>query len=183
MPGADGLRSTPPHGTVPAVRHLPLLLLPLAVACDVDCEDPTEANGTYAVFANVITWEVTNEDAFPSYMSPANGFTEWSLGFPVREGGPVEVTIDGQPFVATATTDDTVCGAFSLDFEGTYTSTRDSTHAFAASGDFAVFGPQLVGQRGEVRMNDDVRLGDPLVRGGEREHVLYDIAALLRRGG
>jgi len=132
------------------MRSIPLVLaslaLPLAAGCGADCGKPTQINGTYAVFANVIQRSGSNMDHFPSYMTPANGWTEWTLTWNRNKPAKVSVVIDGQPYTATGSWDEVECGNFTLDFAGTYLSINDSTHEFAVTGDFVAFGPQIEGR-------------------------------------
>ena len=116
----------------------------LLTGCGVACDASSELDGRYAVFANVVAFEGTNLDAFPSYMSPSNGWSDWDLAWP--EGADtVAVAIDDQSYVADASSDPRFCGTFSMSLSGTYTSVNVTSHVFAATGDFVVFGPQLEG--------------------------------------
>ena len=127
------------------MMRLALALLMLsATGCGVACDASSEINGRYAVFANVLEYDGTNLEVFPSYMSPANGWSDWDMAWP--EGSEtVAVAIDNQSYVAESTSDPRYCGTFSMSFSGTYTSVNDTTHEFVADGDFVVFGPQLEG--------------------------------------
>ena len=114
--------------------------------CGLDCGEPTDVEGKYSVFANVVAYEATNYEAFPSYMSPANGWAEWDITWNQVDSGPVIVSIDGQPFAGTGSWDAVECGHFALEFAGVYASEHESTHDFTAVGDFVVFGNQLEGE-------------------------------------
>jgi hypothetical protein len=122
------------------------LVAPLALAagCGVDCGDPTQVNGRYAVFANVLTFDGTNLEEFPSYGSPANGFSEWTIDWD-RVAGEVHLTIDDFPFTGTGVWDDIECGNFTLDFAGPYTDADGASHDLTATGSYVVFADQLVG--------------------------------------
>ncbi|MBN2800118.1 MAG: hypothetical protein JXX28_13315 [Deltaproteobacteria bacterium] len=122
-----------------------LTLLGLA-GCSADCGQPDQVNGTYAVFANVISApEVSNEEAFPSYMSPVNGWTEWEIQWNLVDQTQVVVLLDGQAYQAQGSWDSLECGRFDLKFQGDYTSVNDTEHAFVADGSFVVFGAHLDG--------------------------------------
>lgn len=114
--------------------------------CGPDCGQPDQVNGTYAVFANVVEEpQVTNAEHFPSYMTPANGWSEWTVQWNLVDPSQVAVTIDEQPYQATATWDDVECGNFRLTFAGDYVSINDTEHAFSVDGQFVVFGGHLEG--------------------------------------
>ena len=126
------------------------MLVPLAafsgVGCGVDCGAPSQVNGRYAVFSNVVSiLAVENEKNFPSYHSPANGWSEWNLVWNEMVQDEVIVEIDDQSFAAQGTWNDIECGNFNLDISGTYMSPEKSTHVFTASGQFIQFANQLEG--------------------------------------
>lgn len=126
------------------------LLLPPVLAlslwgCGVECGPPSQANGTYAMFANPITQQATNEQEFPSYMTPANGWSEWTVRWNTLDTDQVTVEIDGQPYSAQGAWDDIECGSFHLGFQGIYESVNDSTHDFEVDGQFVLFGNQVEG--------------------------------------
>jgi hypothetical protein len=113
--------------------------------CGVDCGTPDQVNGVYAVFANVTgDVEVSNPEAFPSYMSPANGWGEWTIEWD-RVSGDVRMTVDDQAYDAVGTWDPIECGTFDLEFGGPYLSPEGTTHDFYAVGSFVVFANQLEG--------------------------------------
>ena len=127
-----------------------ITILPLAifsgVGCGVDCGAPSQVNGRYAVFANVINiLSAENEDNSPSYHSPANGWSEWSIAWNEMVQDDIIVEIDGQSFAAQGEWNDIQCGNFTLDISGTYISDKESTHAFTAQGQFIQFANQLEG--------------------------------------
>lgn len=127
------------------MKRLFLLLLAAPLTgCGVDCGSPDQVDGRYAVFANVLDHDGTNLEAFPSYQSPANGWTEWTLAWD-RVRNEVTVAIDGQPYPAEGVWDDVVCGNFQLAFEGVYASEEGTEHDFVAVGDFTVFASHLEG--------------------------------------
>ena len=129
------------------MRAALLFMAAAAAGCDVDCGPPHQVNGTYAVFANVITYDGTNLDEFPSTGSPANGWREWALNWPNSYSADVDVAVDGFDYMAAGEWDPLVCGNFTLAFGGTYVSPAlGSTHEFEADGDMAVFGVQLEGR-------------------------------------
>lgn len=118
-----------------------------ASGCGVDCGDPSQINGRYAIFANVIEWEVSEpSEAFPSYKSPANGWAEWTFEWNQLKQPPVIVSFDGQPYEGDGTWDPVECGNFNLEWSGTYLSDSDSTHAFSATAQFVQFADQIEGQ-------------------------------------
>jgi hypothetical protein len=132
------------------------MLVPLAafsgVGCGVDCGAPSQVNGRYAVFSNVVSiLEVENEENFPSYHSPANGWSEWNIVWKEMVQDEVIVEINGQSFEAQGVWNDIECGNFTLDIAGTFVSldpvklTEESTHVFTASGQFIQFANQLEG--------------------------------------
>jgi len=127
-----------------AVLVLPIV--PLAAACGVDCGDPTQINGTYAIFANVQDYDGTNLENFPSYGSPANGFSEWKIDWD-RVANQVNLTIDNYPFTADGTWDPIQCGDFTLDFAGPYTDTAGVSHNLSVTnGSFVVFADSINGE-------------------------------------
>jgi hypothetical protein len=116
------------------------------VGCDIDCGPPRQVNGTYAVFANIMTYDGTNLEEFPSYGSPANGWREWTIAWPSSYSADVDVQIDDTAYVAHGEWDALVCGNFTLSLSGPYVSGQGSSHEFEAEGDFAVFGTQIEGR-------------------------------------
>lgn len=128
--------------------RLALLLPGLALSllgCGVECGAPNQANGTYAMFANPITQQATNEAGFPSYMTPANGWSEWEIRWNTLDTDQVDVKIDGQSYAARGAWDDIECGSFHLESQGLYQSVNDSTHDFEVDGQFVLFGNQVEG--------------------------------------
>ncbi len=119
------------------------LSAPLA-GCGVDCGEPTQVNGIYAVFANAVTHEGTNLEEFPSYQSPANGMREWAITWD-RVSDAINIDIEGQSFAAAGEWNDIECGSFTLDFGGPYQSPEGSTHQIAAVADLVVFAQSLEG--------------------------------------
>jgi hypothetical protein len=95
--------------------------------------------------------EVENEENFPSYHSPANGWSEWNIVWKEMVQDEVIVEINGQSFEAQGVWNDIECGNFTLDIAGTFVSldpvklTEESTHVFTASGQFIQFANQLEG--------------------------------------
>lgn len=122
---------------------LALIAAPLA-GCGVDCGSPTQVNGVYAVFANVVEFEGTNLEAFPSYQSPANGMREWQISWD-RVTNEIAVAIEGQEYQATGVWNDIECGNFTLEFGGPYASLEGTQHDFFATGEMVVFASQLEG--------------------------------------
>lgn len=123
-----------------------LCALPLAGGCGVDCGSPQEVDGRYAVFASVLeVTDLSDPEAFPSYMTPANGWTEWRLDWGGGSGGKNVIELDEQTYEGTGSWDPVECGHFTLDFSGTYASVNETEHLFQASGEFVVFGPNLEG--------------------------------------
>jgi hypothetical protein len=128
------------------MRPALLASLPLAVVgCNADCGNPEQINGTYAVFANVVTYEGDNLAAFPSYQTPANGWSEWDLGWTNLMTQRIGVTIDGQAFEGAGIWNEVECGNFDLRFSGEYTSDIGSVHSFEADGRFVRFAERLEG--------------------------------------
>lgn len=123
---------------------LPALVMALG-GCDPDCGSGRQIDGDYAVFANVWEYDGENLDAFPSYMTPANGWSEWSVTWGAAAGGGVVVTIDDQSFSGTGTWDDVECGNFALSLSGTYRSANDSLHEFTADGTFVAYASRFEG--------------------------------------
>lgn len=120
--------------------------LALGTACDVDCGSPSQVNNQYAVFANVLEIKaVDNEEAFPSYQSPANGWSEWILRWDEMIQDDVIVEIDRQSFAAVGKWNEMECGNFDLEFGGEYVSDTGSVHSFDSTGRFIQFANQLEG--------------------------------------
>lgn len=136
------------------MRPLPLLSLAL-FGCGVECEPPSQARGTYAVFANLLTFEGANLEDFPSTTSPANGWSEWEITGDDATGA-MTIAIDGQPFDVGYTWSTVECGAFRVSISGRYTE-GDDVHDFDADGDFALFANHL---EGTWRYAEDWRTGD-----------------------
>ena len=77
-------------------RHCALLALGLmgwtaSSGCGLDCGNPSLSNGHYAIFANVLEYEGTNLENFPSARTPANGWSEWSIEWSPEQVGVVTV--------------------------------------------------------------------------------------------
>ncbi len=114
--------------------------------CGVECGSPSQVNNKYAVFANVLEIQTEeNKENFPSYSSPANGWSEWILRWDelIQEG--VIVEIDNQSFPAEGVWNEIECGNFDLDISGDYYAESGSVHSFTASGRFIQFANQLEG--------------------------------------
>lgn len=131
-----------------------LSLFALAVfgtGCSVDCGSPSQINGRYAIFANQVQLlDLTNEENFPAYESPANGWTEWKIEWNEMVQEDVIVTIDGQAFSAMGGWNDIECGHFTLDISGDYQfedrlTSEVSHHEFNAVGSFVQFATQIEG--------------------------------------
>jgi hypothetical protein len=133
-----------PAGRAPQWGLLGAVCVAAGSGCGVDCGPPTQVNGAYAMFANVLTYEGTNLEAFPSYQSPANGESEWLIAFDAISG-QTTIGIDGQSFDAGGTWDTTQCGVFSLQFGGLYLSAANTSHLFEANGDFVGYGDHVEG--------------------------------------
>src|SRR5687768_8799926 len=103
------------------MRTVLLLSLPLAAGCNADCGSPEQINGRYAMFANVLVYDGDNLEGFPSYQTPANGWTEWEIAWTNLANGRVDVSIDGQPFGGDGAWNEVECGNFTLRFAGVYT--------------------------------------------------------------
>lgn len=128
-----------------APLHLVLLVaVAAAPGCGVDCGAPTQVNGTYAMFANVITYDGTHLEDFPSEMSPANGPSEWLIAFDAISG-QTTVAIDGQAYDAGGSWNTEECGRFNLQFGGLYLSAAHTTHLFQATGDFLGYNGHIEG--------------------------------------
>lgn len=131
------------------MRATPFLLVCAtlgASGCGVECGSPSQVNNLYAVFANVLEIEsVDNEESFPSYASPANGWSEWNLRWDEIIQADVIVEIDSQSFPATGEWNDIECGNFNLDIAGDYFADGGSVHSFTARGQFIQFANQLEG--------------------------------------
>lgn len=120
-----------------------LVIAVCASGCGVDCGPPSQIDGTYAVFANAVTWDGTNLEEFPYATSPANGWSEWSIVWDSVTGA-MTVLIDDDAFDAGGSWNTIECGVFTLDFGGPYRDGPD-LHAFDATGEFAVFADHLEG--------------------------------------
>jgi len=114
--------------------------------CGLDCGNPSLSNGHYAIFANVLEYEGTNLENFPSARTPANGWSEWSIEWSPEQVGVVTVGIDGQEYEAQGAWHEVECGRFTLAFSGVFLSAVDSTHEFQANGDFVTYANQLEGR-------------------------------------
>lgn len=112
-----------------------------ASGCGVDCGPTDQIAGTYAVFANVVTYDGSNLENFPADTSPANGWSEWSI---LVDADSVTVLIDEDSFPARATVSTVECGSFGLAFDGAYRQDGD-VHVLSADGDFNVFADHLEG--------------------------------------
>jgi hypothetical protein len=120
--------------------------LPAAGGCGVDCGSPSQVDGRYAVFANALEIrEVTNEENFPSYESPGNGWSEWILTWDELLQDEVLVDIDRQTFPAVGVWNEIECGNFTLEITGDYLSETGSLHSFTADAQFIQYASQLEG--------------------------------------
>lgn len=119
--------------------------IPLLSGCNADCGSPEQVNGRYAMFANVLAYDGDNLDGFPSYQTPANGWSEWEITWTNLQSGRVTVSIDGQPFDGDGLWDDVECGNFTLRFAGLYTSEDGSTHDFRTDATLVRFADRLEG--------------------------------------
>lgn len=128
------------------MRTALLLVSTLAAAgCNADCGSPEQVNGRYAVFANVIAFDGENLEGFPSYQTPANGWSEWAITWTNLSNGRITVAIDGQEFEGDGGWNEVECGNFSVRFAGIYTSDLGSTHDFRADGQLVRFADRLEG--------------------------------------
>lgn len=129
---------------VSPMKRVLVLLVASGSGCGVDCGPPTHVNGSYNMFANAITHDGTNLDEFPSYQSPANGWSEWLISFDAISG-QTTVAIDGQAFEAGGSWDTTQCGVFSLQFGGLYLSPENTSHLFQSDGEFVGYADRVDG--------------------------------------
>jgi hypothetical protein len=124
---------------------LPVLVLSALVGCAPACPEPSSVDGTWEVFATVLTSEGADDPDFPSYHSPANGPSTWTLAWGPSEVGPVDLLIDGVPVEASGTWSRDRCGAFSLRVAGDLDGPTGSRHTFDADAELVVFGDRLEG--------------------------------------
>lgn len=128
----------------PMRRLLWLCVFAPAAGCGVACDAPTEVNGTYSVFANTLTHEGTNLENFPSYSSPANGWSEWTILWD-EANAAITVAIDGQSYGASGSWDGVECGTFDMAFGGAYDGGDGSVHAFTSTGNYVTYADHLEG--------------------------------------
>ena len=128
------------------LRGFSIALLALASGCGgVDCGSPSQIDGTYAMFTNVLTYDGTNLEAFPSYESPANGWAPWVISWGKTSQADVIVEIDDQEFAGSGTWDPVECGNFTLDFAGLYVSEVGTQHQFTSTGQYLWFTDSIEG--------------------------------------
>lgn len=128
-----------------------VVLLPLAGACDQDCDNPQRLDGTYRVWSNVVTHTPEPEALDPEYPVEDifyNGLSEWSLKyFPARAA--FDLALGGSQYSASFVQDSSNCNAFELSFgaaEDTVFVTPDGTiHEFQWAGDLVYFGSHIGG--------------------------------------
>lgn len=126
------------------MRTLALLLLASACSPAV-CPEPAAVAGTWDVFAVVLTSVGGDDPDFPSYHSPANGASTWTLAWGEQDVGPVDMTVDGTPITAEGVWDRETCGTFSLDLVGAVTGPTGSEHGFTADALLMVYDDTLQG--------------------------------------
>lgn len=125
--------------------RLGLVLLPMAVACDADCDDPSRIDGDYAVWMN-ITAEPSgdNLEGYPAEELFYNGQSRWSLKYNPSKSA-FQMSIDGQPFDGKYSQESGACNHFNLDVAGDYTTEADTVHSFAWKGTLNFYGETLGG--------------------------------------
>lgn len=122
----------------------PVILSALLAGCAPVCPGPSQVDGTWAVFANVLSRTGGDEPAFPVESTPTNGETVWSIAWGAAAQGSVDLAIDGQPVQASGRWSTEACGTFELALDGTY-SHEGASHTFEARGTFLVYQDSLDG--------------------------------------
>jgi hypothetical protein len=130
-------------------RTLALLLpmLPLAAACDPDCDNPDRLDGRHSVWSNVVEHTPpagSIPEEYPVGDIFYNGHSEWELRY-VQNQRAFDLELDGQQFSAAFAQNKDNCNAFRLDFAGTYVSEGGTHHEFEWSGDLVYFGSHMGG--------------------------------------
>lgn len=133
------------------MRSTLLLALAIASGCAAPCAGPEQISGVpYEIFATIGTLGPTsNEEAFPSYTTPANGPAVWRFDWGATDTGPITVVIDDQELEATGSWSTIECGNFTVDFdEQPYVAPDDPTgtiHRIRFSGIFSAYDDRLEG--------------------------------------
>lgn len=116
----------------------------LLIGCTPVCPGPSQVDGAWSSFANVLSRQGGDDQAFPAASSPTNGRSQWAMAWGDLLLGPVSLAFDGQPVQATGVWSTSSCGRFTLQIDGLYT--RDGAeHAFEADGSFVVYDDALAG--------------------------------------
>lgn len=126
------------------MRTLSLLLLASACSPAV-CPEPAAVTGTWDVMAVVLTSEGADDPDFPSYHSPANGPSTWTLAWGEQDVGAVDMTLDDTAITAEGVWDRDTCGTFGLDLVGSVTGPTGSQHGFTAEALLMVYEDTLEG--------------------------------------
>jgi len=116
--------------------------------CDADCEEPNRIDGSYAVWSTVTGGEEgytgQNTEDYPWDGVFFNGWSEWELTY-VPSKTAFQLEINGQPYTADYTQDETQCNTFLLNFDGEFVSSTDTAHSFEWLGDLRYYGTHLGG--------------------------------------
>jgi hypothetical protein len=124
-----------------------LVLAPLAVGCDPDCDNPSRLDGRHSVWSNVVEHTPAAQaipDEYPVYDIFYNGHSEWRLRY-VQNQRAFDLVLDDQAYQASFRQDPDNCNAFSLSFEGVYVSSGGTQHDFRWDGDLVYFGTHMGG--------------------------------------
>ncbi|TVQ90944.1 MAG: hypothetical protein EA397_10630 [Deltaproteobacteria bacterium] len=123
-----------------------VMLIAILAGCAPTCPQASVVNGSWEVFANVLTREGGDEPDFPVSSTPVNGFYTWTLGWGESSRGPVNFILDGQPArEASGDWSSEVCGTFTLSLHGLYESRAGDEHDYSALGTFVVFEDRIAG--------------------------------------
>ena len=132
---------------------LGLVVAPLALGCDPDCNNPSRLDGRWAVTENagdeealVTGFQEDEPQARNELLASifANGESAWELTY-VPNRSSFTLRVNDQPYEASYTEGDGSCNAFSLDFSGIYTSTIGGQHDFTWTGELVWSGDELNG--------------------------------------
>jgi hypothetical protein len=123
-----------------------MVLLGFASGCEAECGSAHQLDGlVFEVFSTDMDLRPGRVPARVAEGILFNGPGEWSFKWE-SNAGPVNVTMDGQEFLADASWDTVECGHFGLDFAGEYEDTHGARHSFDVSGEFVTYGERLEGQ-------------------------------------
>ena len=129
----------------------PWIALGGVVLCSAGCVTidggpPSQIDGEYAVFANVIAFDEAQLAAYPLETSPVNGTSVWQAVWDVESNAAIDLVIEGQAYRAQAAWDSAVCGHFTAAFSGVFEDSADISRQFTAGGEFTSFGDSLEGE-------------------------------------